>query len=69
MILTQCFLQELTTTKSNGIEIQTTEINLHEEIMRFLDLTALLKQERFLVKDDLVITGPGDHMRILRGGV
>ena len=67
MILTQCFLQELTTTKSNGIELQTTEINLHEEIMGFLSLTALLKQERFLIKDDFVITGPGDQTCVFLG--
>jgi hypothetical protein len=66
-ILTQCFLQQLTTTKSNGIELQTTEIDLHEEILGFISLTELLKQERFLIKDDLIITGPGDETCIFLG--
>ena len=67
IILTQCFLQELTTTKSNGVGLHSTEIDLNEEIIGFLSLTALLKQESFLINNDFVITGPGDQTCVFLG--
>ena len=66
-ILTQCYLQQLLTTKNNGVQLQTTTIDLREEILGFLSLTELLKQEKFLVRDNMIITRPGDETCVYLG--
>ena len=66
-ILTQCYLQQLLTTKNNGVQLQTTTIDLREEILGFLSLTELLKQEKFLVRDNMIITRPGDETCVFLG--
>ena len=50
LITGQCFLQELTTTQGNGVTLHSKEINLKQEIIGFLSLTSLLRQENFLIK-------------------
>ena len=67
LILGQCFLQELTTTQGNGVGLHSKEIDLNQEIIGFLSLTALLKQESFLIKDDFIITGPNDQTCVYLG--
>ena len=57
----QCFLQELTTTQSNGVQLHSKEIDINKEVIGFLSLTALLKQESFMIKDDFIITSPNDQ--------
>ena len=63
----QCFLQELTTTQSNGVQLHDKDIDLNTEIIGFISLTTLLKQESFMIKDDFIITSPNDHTCVYLG--
>jgi hypothetical protein len=63
----QCFLQELTTTQSNGVQLHSKEIDINKEVIGFLSLTALLKQESFMIKDDFIITSPNDQTCVYLG--
>ena len=47
--------------------MKTTSIDLREEILGFLSLTELLKKEKFLVRDNLIITRPGDETCVYLG--
>ena len=55
LIAGQCYLQEMTTTQSEGVSLHTQEIDMKEEIVGFLGLTSLVKQENFLVKDNFIL--------------
>jgi hypothetical protein len=60
LITGQCFLQELTTTQGEGVTLHSQEIDLKQEILGFLSLTSLLRQENFLIKNNFIITPPHD---------
>ena len=49
VVQSQCFLQELTTTQSNGIQLHDNDIDLNTEIVGFITLTTLLKHENFMI--------------------
>ena len=67
LITGQCYLQEMTTTQSEGVTLHTQEINIKEEILGFLSLTSLIKQENFLVKDNFIITAQNDPTCVYLG--
>ena len=67
LITGQCYLQEMTTTQSEGVTLHTQEIDIKEEILRFLSLTSLIKQENFLVKDNFIITAQNDPTCVYLG--
>ena len=49
IVNTQCYLQEVSNTQSNGVKKLETEVDLNEEIQGFLAMTSLLRQETFLI--------------------
>ena len=67
IVHSQCYLQEVSNTQANGIKRMDTEIDLHEEILGFLALTSLLRQENFLIQDMYIVTSPNDHMCVFLG--
>ena len=67
VVQSQCFLQELTTTQSNGVQLHEKDIDLNTEIIGFISLTTLLKQENFMIKDDFLITSPDDYTCVFLG--
>ena len=60
LITGQCFLQELTTTQGEGVTLHSQEIDLKQEILGFLSLTSILRQENFLIKNNFIITPSHD---------
>ena len=56
IVNTQCYLQEVSNTQSNGVKRMEIEVDLNEEIQGFLALTSLLRQETFLIQDRYIVT-------------
>ena len=67
IVNTQCYVQEVSNTQANGVKRMETEIDLNEEILGFLALTSLLRQETFLIQDRYIVTSPNDQTCIFLG--
>ena len=67
IVHSQCYLQEVSNTQSNGVQRHDNDIDLNEEIIGFIDLTTLLKQENFMIKDNYIITSPNDYTCVFLG--
>ena len=67
LVNTQCYVQEVSNTQSNGVKQMEIEVDLNEEIQGFLALTSLLRQETFLIQDRYIVTSPNDKTCIFLG--
>ena len=67
LVNTQCFVQEVSNTRSNGLKQLEIEVDLNEEVQGFLALTTLLRQETFLIRDRYIVTSPHDKTCIYLG--
>ena len=67
LVNTQCYVQEVSNTQSNGLKQIEIEVDLNEEIQGFLALTSLLRQETFLIQDRYIVTSPNDKTCIFLG--
>ena len=67
LVNTQCYVQEVSNTQSNGLKQMEIEVDLNEEIQGFLALTSLLRQETFLIQDNYIVTSPKDKTCIFLG--
>ena len=64
----QCYMSKITTTQTQNINLLSTKINFKEEILSFLSLTLLVKQESFLVTNNsFIITRPADNTCVYLG--
>ena len=58
----QCFMSKITTTQTNSVNLLSTKVDFKQEVLSFLSLTLLAKQENFLATNNsFIITRPSDH--------
>jgi hypothetical protein len=67
LVSSQCYVQEVSNTRENGLTQKEIEIDFGEEVQGFLALTMLLRQETFIIRDRYIITSPHDKTCIYLG--
>ena len=64
----QCYQSKITTTQTENINLLSTKVDFKKEILGFLSLTLLVKQESFLVlNNSFIVTRPTDDTCVFLG--